>query len=126
MLKIRTAIAINLSIGFEECIRYGMIGWSSHTRFILWDITAMQIYMNGSRMLGGKFVEETLHWEVVFAFQEVRRCAAEIDLASRQAHDTREVDRDVSNEVSSLNLDCFLTLHACSALRLSLCFLSLD
>jgi|GEM_PF-5225355 len=116
MLKIRTAIANNLPSGFEECIRYGMIGWSFRKRFILRDITAMQSCMNGSRMLGRKFVVETRHWEVVFSFQEVRRCAAEIDLASRQAHDTREVDRDVSNEVSSLNLDCFLTLHSCSAL----------
>ena len=49
-------------------------------------------------MLGRKFVEETRHWDVVFAFQEVRRCAAEIDLASRHAHDTREVDRDVSHK----------------------------
>ena len=54
--------------------------------------------MNGSRMLGRKVVEETRHWKVVFAFQEVRRCAAEIDLATRQAHNTKEVDRDVSHK----------------------------
>jgi hypothetical protein len=60
MLKIRTAIANNLPIGFEECIRYGMIGWSFRKRFILRDITAMQSCMNGLRMLGLKSVEETL------------------------------------------------------------------
>ena len=54
--------------------------------------------MNGSRMLGGKFVEETRHWEVIFSFQEVRGCPAEIDLAIRQSHDTREVNRDVSHK----------------------------
>jgi len=49
-------------------------------------------------MLGRKSVEETRHWEVVFAFQEVRRCPAEIDLAIRQSHDTREVNRGVSHK----------------------------
>ena len=54
--------------------------------------------MNGSKMLGRKFVEETRHWKVVFAFQEVRRCSAEFDLATLQGHNTREVDRDVSHK----------------------------
>jgi len=47
-----------------------MIGWSFRTRFILRDITLMQSCMNGSRMLGRKFVEETRHWDVVLRFKK--------------------------------------------------------